>query len=362
MRRFLYITYSDGTVTGGRQCVERNLSSIKDIVGDDGVIVYSLSTGDRRTSLSEQFTRFLDIVRGYIAGLNKQHISRILSLVGEKHVTDVFIDSSQLGILAKLIKREFPEVYVYTFFQNIEYDYMMSTTVKSGDYFHFFWIYDSWINERCACRYSDSLVVLTENDRKRMEELYSCKASLVIPITFRDNYEPSEEICHMANERKKALFVGSYFAGNIKGLRWFCNEVLPCLDIELTIVGSGMSAIKNDIIMSDNISVHDYVESLVPFYEDADFVVLPILSGGGMKVKTAESLMFGKYIIGTKQALEGYAVGIDVASECNTADEFICAVETFGKNTKYNKASRELFLSEYSYDSSLVLFNKLLRR
>jgi len=35
-------------------------------------------------------------------------------------------------------------------------------------------------------------------------------------------------------------------------------------------------------------------------------VILPIISGSGMKTKTAEALMYGKSIIGIKEAFEGY--------------------------------------------------------
>lgn len=37
-------------------------------------------------------------------------------------------------------------------------------------------------------------------------------------------------------------------------------------------------------------------------------MVMPIFSGSGMKVKTAEALMYGKFLIGTKEAFEGYEI------------------------------------------------------
>ena len=62
------------------------------------------------------------------------------------------------------------------------------------------------------------------------------------------------------------------------------------------------------------------VDDLSQVYNEADVVVLPIISGAGMKVKTAEALMYGKRVLGTKEALVGYD---EISNcECNSGEEF----------------------------------------
>jgi len=156
------------------------------------------------------------------------------------------------------------------------------------------------------------------------------------------------------------LFVGSYFFGNTQGLMWFCEEVLPHVNIHLTIVGSGMDAFANDIESSDKISIYSNVPSLKPYYEKADFVVLPITTGGGMKVKTAETLKYGKYIIGTKESMEGYDVNSEIATVCNTAAEFIDAINSYQRPFKFNAPSRQLFKQKYSYDAVISNYAEVL--
>ena len=53
-------------------------------------------------------------------------------------------------------------------------------------------------------------------------------------------------------------------------------------------------------------------------------VIMPIFMGGGMKVKTAEALMNGKTIFGSKEAFEGYDLeDISGLYLCEDKDAFI---------------------------------------
>ena len=177
---------------------------------------------------------------------------------------------------------------------------------------------------------------------------------------MKDDTTIENDNLETSHTQKKALFVGSYFFGNTKGLSWFCKEVLPYTDIHLTIVGSGMESFKKDIDSFNRISIFSNVPDLAPFYRDADFVVLPITTGGGMKVKTAEALKYGKYIIGTKEALNGYDIDSNIATECKNAEDFITAIRLLNRQLKYNAYSRELFLDKYSYNTTLKLFSDII--
>lgn len=72
----------------------------------------------------------------------------------------------------------------------------------------------------------------------------------------------------------------------------------------LEIVGKGFEELKNQLTRS-NVKVIGGVDSLEPYYENAAAVVMPILYGDGMKVKTAEAMMYGKVIFASEEALEG---------------------------------------------------------
>ncbi|WP_166667400.1 glycosyltransferase family 4 protein [Hypnocyclicus thermotrophus] len=147
------------------------------------------------------------------------------------------------------------------------------------------------------------------------------------------------------------LFVGSYFFANIEGITWFVKNVMPEIEGKLYIVGKGMEKLREEL-SRENVEVVGGVEDLAEYYYNANFIVAPIFSGSGMKVKTAEALMYGKTIFGTKEAFEGYELEFGkIGEECNSRDEFIEKINQYindKKIEKFNKFSRNNYLEKYS--------------
>jgi glycosyltransferase involved in cell wall biosynthesis len=114
------------------------------------------------------------------------------------------------------------------------------------------------------------------------------------------------------------------------------------------------------------------VEDLADLYRRADFVVAPIFSGGGMKVKTAEALSYGKTVVGTPEALRGYEVteGREAFIR-KDADGFVEAIRslypeggaspcgTGDGRLGYNRAARELFEQRHSTEAAWKGFAEL---
>lgn len=361
MRKILFISFtSEQGITGGTQCSKRNLKSLERIFGADNVGTYIIEPYKNKEKFLTKIKRVRDIFRGYMGGLDRRKLHDIKDLILNEKYTDVFVDSSLLGLAAKSIRKAYPQISLYTFFHNHEYDFFRQSVLGS-DYLHFYWLPLTYINESAACSYSDKIITLNQRDSFCIEKMYNRKSNVCIPITLESTYSimPEKEKVLVNSRRKEALFVGSYFYGNIEGLKWFCAKILPFVDLHLTIVGSRMDLLKNDIEESDKISIYSNVPDLSVYYENADFVVLPILSGGGMKVKTAEALMFGKYLIATKEALTGYDINSSVGIQCNDDLDFINAIANCNIRYKYNKDSRMLFESKYSFSSSLSAFKQL---
>ena len=360
-RRLLYITFANKQVyTGGGKATACNQLAIKNCLGEKDVDIYIIEPVDEKHDLNFFVRRISEIIKQYMGGLTKQHLNNILKMLDTSVYTDLFIDNSLLGYVAKVARKRYPHLRIYTFFHNMEYDFISSLVWDNKDYLHSFLIPSAKYNERCACHYSDKIIALNNRDAARIKEIYNRNADMIIPIWIaKDNYVTSQ---NLPTEKgcKEALFVGSYFFGNTQGLKWFCTEVLPYVNIHLTIVGSGMEAFAEDIALPENVSIHSNVPSLQSYYEQADFVVLPITTGGGMKVKTAETLKYGKYIIGTSEALEGYEVNNEMATVCNTAKEFIDAIKGFNRSFKFNEPSRLLFKNKYCYSAVISRYAEIL--
>ena len=92
-------------------------------------------------------------------------------------------------------------------------------------------------------------------------------------------------------------------------------------------------------------------------------MILPIFKGSGMKVKTCESLMYGKNILATDEAFMGYDIDYDmVGGKCNTSEEFIAKIKEFESNPRprFNTYSRQIFLEKYTEEAVENKFRKIL--
>ena len=214
-------------------------------------------------------------------------------------------------------------------------------------------------SEKLIAKYCDKFLFLNKRDAQRM----SCSASIgcIIPIAYADTFNPNKVISPQLQKKEtlEILFVGSDFFANIEGIRWIIKYVFPYISGHLTIVGKGMDRYKGEFT-SDRISVWGFVSNLEDCYYDADVVVMPIFSGSGMKTKTAEALMYGKNILGTKEAFEGYDMDSNCMYGCQTAEMFIDTFRSMGNNiTSFNPYSRNLYLEKYSEDATFDAFKKI---
>lgn len=116
---------------------------------------------------------------------------------------------------------------------------------------------------------------------------------------------------------------------------------------------------------TSNIEVHGYVKDLAQFYYQADAVILPIFSGGGMKTKTAEALMYGCPIIGTKEAFEGYKLDFcKIGGMANTKEDMIISINKLKEDPesvkKASEYARSIFKQLYCFENTIQDLKKIL--
>lgn len=110
----------------------------------------------------------------------------------------------------------------------------------------------------------------------------------------------------------KLLFVGGFrHLPNVEAMLWFMEKIWPPLknmfpEVTLTIAGSYPS---EEILQlaNDNVFVTGFVhdKELVELYRTHDIVVVPLLTGGGIKNKVVEALWYEKPILTTPIGAEG---------------------------------------------------------
>jgi len=333
-----------GNSYGGLEALLRNYNALRKI----GFVEY-LNLYDYKIGKYKRRINFYLLGRHYI--LSKQNELHLLKICENKDI--VCIEQSHFGKIAKIIKQKYPSKKVITFFQNCQYEYS-----KAENPFNLLRQKVVHFNEKCACKYSDKIIVLNKRDEDALYCLYKRKADAVIPISLENrsiNFNKNK-----IENKPIALFLGSNFFANNHGLKWFIKNVLPYVDIKLKIVGNGMD--KVDLPKSDKLEIIGYVENLEECMQNADFMIFPIFKGSGMKVKTCEALMHGKNIIGTGEAFMGYDVDFEkVGAKCETVEEFIKAINEFPQRftNKFNEYSRSVFLEKYTDDVTFKQFAEM---
>lgn len=284
----------------------------------------------------------------------------IKKLVTEKKIRLVFFDGSEYGMLVKQLK-DLPCSTV-VFCHNFEKEYI---NVRFGMGFSLKkMIYDILIrrNEKLSVQSADCVAVFTERDRRSISKYYSVTIESVLPLAIDDKWEGQKFLEDVSDEAEyKCLLFGPAMKANLDGFQWFMKEVSPYLNCKTLVAGKGTECLRG--MESDKIEVRGYIDNLMDLYLEVNSVALPLLSGGGMKVKTVEGLMFGKFLFGTDEAFEGFeAIDAQIGTRCNTSEEFIREINRHINSNckKYNKISRELYLKAYSIKASEGLFDKMI--
>lgn len=351
--KILFITcnnYED-TSFGGGQCSNRNITVLKNF---GKVIPYIIN---KKSNLHSLKTMML----GYYPPIESVDTRKIEEVILKENINIIFFDGSIFGKIAKTVKKNYPHLKIISFFHNVEYDYI---NVRFGKRFRRH-LYRRLVklSEKSIIEESNQVIALNKRDADRIFKLYQHKPGKIIPITFQDNFNAfnSTETDHKI--QNICLLVGSMKRDTYEGVEWFVKYVSPNIEINTLIIGKGFEQ-KRDVLSSSKVQVIGTVDNLSKYYNSATLVAIPILSGAGMKVKTAEALMFGKSIFGTQEAFEGYDIEYDkVGGLCNTSEEFVVKINSYLKNNlcmKYNEYSRFIFMNNYSTSVSDKLFEELL--
>ncbi len=345
---------------GGRQMLQRiNYLILKEIFHNNLRVV---ELNREKKNLISYFSSLV----GNIDGINSKKIKEINNLIEKEKINRVFIDGSNLGLVAKKIKKINPKLKVSTFFHNVETVFFWGLFMYNKSIKSLLICIINYFAEKNSCKYSDELICLSKNDSNILNKMFKNNSyTHISPISLIDRYSKSENTHNKLHKKNYALFVGTNFYSNLDGIYWFSKNVAQFIDIDILVIGAGYEKLRKKTKNLKNIIFIGGVDNISDYYKDSQFVIAPIFSGSGMKTKVAEALMFGKQIVGTKQAFIGYENIIATAGYiCEKPSEFIKKISELSKNSINftNDELRSLYIKNYSYESAFqrfkIIFNK----
>ena len=339
-------------VNGGTLCDERNRLYFEKYFGKENVIHYQIKRQESKQS------HLINSIKKIFFGANKEDVECISKILNEQSIDILFFSNTFNGDLIEKFRNE----KIIVFAHNVEFLYIRQE-IKTFNILKRLAFYSKVLltkrNEKKSIKYSDIFFALNERDSLEFDNVYGRFNKKILPMSMKDSCKDTEiSKSGESNSEEYLLFVGSGFYGNTDGIFWFIKNVLDYIPYKLIVCGYGMEK-YNECFPGKNVVFYGYVNSLNEYYQNASIVILPIISGSGMKTKTAEALMYGKYIIGTKEAFCGYDIEIEkVGALCNTKDEFITAINEFHsqKHLLHNEYSRKVFEEKYSDEQVYKIF------
>lgn len=321
-----------------------------------------------KTEDSSRIEKIEAVLHGYPPYLNKKAVTRIIETIQEKDVSIVYIDNSISGQLVKRIKEKYTDITIIAFFHDIEIVKMRED--KDVSFLRKMILPIFYRNERLTVEFADRTIVLNERDKKQYEKEYQKAPDAIVPISIPEILNLPFNVKHKENERLQLLFVGVEYGPNLSGVRWFLNNVLPDItcDFVFNIVGYNMEKYRKEFEeCSDKVHVIGTVESLREWYVNADLIVAPIFEGGGMKVKTAEALSYGKHFVGCTESLEGYWEGMPKVFwnkkifKCDDPKDFAKAINRLANEEFYinDREIKDWADLNYSYQANLKKYRAI---
>ena len=307
------------------------------------------------------------IFQGYAKGMTRETADGVLEIVRKERVDVLFANFTYFGKLIERVKREFPDLRVVSMAHDVEVVLCWHEVLLEGwrGWKKLIGLPSVYVNERKQVALSDQLICLNERDGEGFAKWYGRKPDAYLPLIIRDacDVNLSRETVSAPVDEPFALFVGSHFPPNVYAMRWWAANVAPHVKTKLKVVGFGFESLRDELEQTPNMEVVGAVEDLSDFYRKALFVVSPIFHGSGMKTKTAEALMHGKYLLASDEALTGYEMPFpECGRRCNTADEFIAAVRELElcPVPRFVEHSRNVYLEKYSPHVMKAILGKVL--
>lgn len=120
--------------------------------------------------------------------------------------------------------------------------------------------------------------------------------------------EVAEQV--VINNSHNILYIGDLtIRNNLLSLKWFIDNIFNKIQIEFEDISLNIVGRINDkdkkLLNNSKIHIFGYVDNLSSFYNNAAFVICPILYGAGVKVKTLDALGRGQIVLTNKKGTEG---------------------------------------------------------
>lgn len=293
----------------------------------------------------------------------REAYEKIEGAIKRQNINIVFIDHLHLAPYGISIKKKFPWVKVILREHNTEYIFWRRVYKEEKNFFKKIVIYlqtkKVFSYEAKTSPFFDLCLMVSLLDEKRLKDISPRTRTNVLTVAMdipnnldrkKDNIIP-----------ESLIYVGNFsWSPNKYGILWFLNNVWPNIKKEflrakLFIIGKNPS---REILThrGKDVVVTGYVKDIHPLLLQSEVFLVPLFSGGGIRIKILKAMAMGKPTISTSLGAEGiparHKKEIIIA---DNKEEFMDGIKLLFNNYKLreilSKNAKELIRINYSFQN-----------
>jgi glycosyltransferase involved in cell wall biosynthesis len=231
-----------------------------------------------------------------------------------------------------------------------------------------------WRIEQELYRLFDAVLFLNHEERRLVEHLYPGLTHTVPPmfpweIATHRTVSQATATAAPATEPFDLIFVGSIAQPNVRGLTFFYREIfVPYLrkhQVRMAVAGR----------VCEQLDFEDWYvtklgkipEDLGTYYERSKLVVIPILEGSGISIKTIECLANGRAVVttpvgarGLRQDPESFVELDMVADPRGTAQAILDLLASETKRLRMQRNAREYYRANFGAQRYFSAMDKVM--
>jgi glycosyltransferase involved in cell wall biosynthesis len=218
----------------------------------------------------------------------------------------------------------------------------------------------------------DQLWVCSSSDATLLEQSYSPPGAIRIVPNAVDIADSNDSVGGSASPSPVLLYPAWFaYLPNQQAAHWLIASLLPLLvardgDVQLILAGSDPPQdLVNAATSHKQVEVIGHVADMSPYFDHATVMPVPLVDGGGTRIKVLQAFAVGVPVVGTAKAVEGLSVedGVHYVN-AESVDEFAEAIWMLHENRVYREklcaAARFLVESCYSYSALEEIYSNSL--
>lgn len=291
---------------------------------------------------------------------NADFEARILNVIATFKPEVIQVESVYLATYLPAI-REHSEALTVLRMHNVEYQIWQGLAKKSN-FLKRYYLNNLCVRvrnfERLAWQSFDLLLPITEKDANLVLRLEEVNDMVVAPFSI-----DMAQVKQGKNEKWVGYHIGAMdWLANQEGMDWFLEKAWKRIhkavpEFEFYFAGRNMPE-RYTRLHLQGVHCLNEVPSAEKFIEDKKILIVPLWSGGGIRVKILEAMAAGKVVITTRQGIKGLEAKTgEHYMQVATPDEFARAVKWCidNKEAAGRMAQKAQELVKTRYESKAII-------